>query len=184
MVTSMLRAVAIFLAAVHLMNIIGSYGIIAKIESSRQSKLADELDQDQYAGSDAITLRVPFSLPYSMGSEHYERTSGKIEYEKEVYYMVKHKYYNDTLYIVCVKDIKLAEIQNAYGELASAMSDKPGEKSHDRTVNIQIKDFETCSITALNISLYQLEALRLPAYRFSSKINYSSPLDEPPNVVS
>jgi hypothetical protein len=178
----MLRAVAIFLATVHLINIIGSYGIISRLESIHQNELADNLDQDHFSGSDAITLRVPFSLPYSSHSEHYERATGKIEYDNEVYYMVKHKFHNDTLYIVCVKDIKFAEINNAYNELAASMSDKPGEKSQNKTGTFQVKDFDTVGSTSLDISLFQLEVLRLPDYWFSLKMCSSSPLHQPPNA--
>ena len=181
----MTRAIAIFLIAVHLMNIVGIYGIIATVEDAHQKKISNELDDEEYAGSEAITLRIPFSLPNStyVENENYERTHGKIEYEGQVYYMVKHKYHNNMLYIVCVKDDKQTEISGALKNLAASMTDKQDANSSDKTIVISpIKDFEGTYAIELSTALVQLESLRLPEYSFSVIINTLSTPDQPPRV--
>lgn len=178
----MLRAISIFLIGVHLMNIIGSYGIIASLEMIHQQKISDELDQDQFAGSDAITLRIPFSLPYPTFNDSYERASGRIEYDDQIYYMVKQKFHNDTLFIVCVKDIKSAEIQTALENVAASMTDTPHKNSSGKLVSLQVKDFDVCDRVELAASLLPLESLGLPEYAFSAKIHPGSGPDQPPKV--
>jgi hypothetical protein len=181
----MTRAIAIFLIAIHLMNIIGIYSIIAIIEDVHQKEISDQLDDDEYAGSDAITIKIPYSLPYSTFSENknYERTHGKIEYEGQVYYMVKHKFQDNTLFIVCVRDAKLAGVTDAFKDLATSMTDKHNGKSSGKTVvTAPIKDYVGCHTVELQPSLIELESLRLPEVTFAAIINSQSPLDQPPRV--
>jgi hypothetical protein len=178
----MTRAIAIFLIAIHLMNIIGNYGIIINLETIHQKEISEQLNEDKFAGSAAITLRIPFSLPYSTHSENYERVSGRIEYEGQVYQLVKQKFHNDTLFIVCVEDARLTEIKDVFKNFAASMNDTHDGSTSGKTVNMQVKDFETCAIVQLSTALFQLEFLRLPDYTFSVKVNSESPLDQPPRA--
>lgn len=177
----MKRVLAILLIVVHLMNTIGNYGVAAKLAALHEAAVSDQLDADQYAGSNAITLRIPFSLPYS--TDTYERAVGKIEYEGEAYHMVKHKFHNDTLFIVCLKDSKLTKINGTLKDLAAAMGDSPDTKhSNKSSLVMLVKDFEDCASFCLNHSLFQLRSVHFPEYSFSAIINSESPLDQPPRA--
>ena len=179
----MTRALAILLIVVHLMNSIGFYALVANLERVHDQKISDQLDEDEYSGSDAITLKVPFSLPYSTFSDRYERVSGKIEYEGDHYYMIKHKFHNDTLFIVCVRNARLAEINYAYQNLATAAGDQHDGKSSNKTAaQFQVKDLETCTGIHVNANLFQLESIELPLYTFSAIAISDSPLEQPPNA--
>lgn len=182
----MTRIVAIFLIAIHLMNIIGIYGIITAIEDVHQRKVSTKLDDDEYAGSEAITLKIPFSLPPNSAykeNDNYERTHGKIEYEGQVYYMVKHKFYNNTLFIVCVKDAKLTGINDAFKNLAASMTDKHDKESSGKNIVISpVKDYVGCYAVEIDAAFIQLELLQLPRYSFSSIVNSQSAADHPPRA--
>lgn len=179
----MTRAIAIFLIGVHLMNIIGSYGIIANLENIHQRNISERLDENEFSGSSAITLRIPFSLPYSSYMENYERVSGRIEFEGHVYQLVKQKFVNDTLFIVCVKDIKLTEIKQTLQNLATSINDMPTDgKTSSKALIQQVKDFEGCGILSITTTWFELELLRLPFYRFSAILNFGFTLDQPPQA--
>lgn len=176
----MTRALAIFLIAVHMMNIMGSYGILAKLEVNHLGRISNLLDEDQFSGSTAITLRIPFSLPYSTYSENYERVSGRIEYEGEVYQLVKQKFHNDTLFIVCAMDGKLGEINRAFKDLASSMCGDQDGKSTNKALNLLVKDFEACLPVEPTCQLFQLAEFGLPEYIFLAELTSQVPPDQPP----
>jgi hypothetical protein len=175
----MARTAAIFLIAVHLMSIIGCYGILA-LEASHQDRISSELNEDEYAGANTITLRIPFSLPYSTLSPNYERVQGKIEYENQVYHLVKQKFHNDTLLIVCVKDSKLTKIKDVFEDLSASMGDhEPEGKPSGKVASSLVIDFEPCTIVQFDSPFLFLD-LGLPHYTFSSKVNSEFPVDQPP----
>jgi hypothetical protein len=180
----MARALSILLIAVHLMNIIGCYGIFAGLESSYQDKISDKLNADEFAGSQAITLRVPFNLPYANFPRNYERVQGKIEYEGEVYQLVKQKFYNDTLFIVCFRDAKLNEIKDAFRNYTAAMgADTSSDgKQSSRIVNFLLKDFEPTTTVKIDVDLFLVGLFRAPGYFFSEKTNPEFLVDQPPKV--
>ena len=88
------------------------------------------LNADHYAGSETITIRVPLNMPYSSNSDSYERTNGEFEYNGEFYRLVKQKRYNDTLYVVCIKDIDHQRLKETLNQYANSLTDKtPVQKS-------------------------------------------------------
>ena len=179
----MTRILTILLIVLHLMNTIGSYGILAKLSADHEKSVSEQLDEDKYAGSNTITLKVPFSLPYHTNTGNYERAIGKIQYEGQTYHMVKHKFYNDTLFIVCLKDTKLTEIDKTLTRLAESMaSNREAKDSNTSTVSIQIRDFEVSLPIQFSRPSIQLLSLELPAYFFASIIHSVSPLYLPPKA--
>ena len=100
----MKRVAILIILIVFLLNAVGFYGILLGLQLKFASEVNKQLDEDQYTTSDAITFRVPMSIPYSIEEQDYHRVTGEFEHEGEVYRLVKQKLYKDTLYIVCVKD--------------------------------------------------------------------------------
>lgn len=138
------RVAAIFLILMHLLNIVGYHGLFFGLEALNNKEILTDLDFDIYAGSDAITLRVPISLPYPVNHDNYQRVNGAFEYEGVLYRLVKQKLYNDTLYVVCYKDQVGKKIKDAIQEMAHAINDQPTDNksgSGKKLANV-IKDFE------------------------------------------
>jgi hypothetical protein len=123
--------------------VIGYYGIFSGFEVINNAEILNRLDGDKYAGSQAITLRIPISLPYSTNQNTYERVDGKFNHDGEIYRLVKQKLYNDTLFVICIKDEKGTKIENTLNDLGRAFSDNGSEsKSPAKLVFTFIKDFE------------------------------------------
>lgn len=53
---------------------------------------------------DEVEVQVPVVFPYAYYQNDFETTNTSIQYEGEYYRITKHKYDNDTLYLVFVRD--------------------------------------------------------------------------------
>jgi hypothetical protein len=146
----MSRLTAIFLIVVHLVNLVGGYTMFIHMERDNSRKLSAQLDNDEYAGREAITIKIPYSLPYSNHPEHYERVDGSFEHDGQIYRLVKQKLFNDTLYVVCVKDAKGTEIRNDFKGYVSTFTNHASDsKSESKSLLQLTKDFEPPMIVAV-----------------------------------
>ncbi len=66
----------------------------------------------------------------------------------EFYRLVKQKYQNDTLFMVCIKDHASKRIEQAVTDYVKTFTDKPIDTKHSGKVNTNfIKDFLPSRIT-------------------------------------
>jgi hypothetical protein len=136
--------------ALFLMNMLGLYGVFLGVQFNYSREVAQNLDDNRYAGADEMTFRVPLTLPYYTDSREYERVRGEFEVEGEVYQLVKQKLLRDTLYIVCVKDHDSKKIKQALADYVKTFTDKPeNSKSGAKLVPQLSKDFLAYRITVV-----------------------------------
>jgi hypothetical protein len=136
------KVIAIFLVILILFNTLGFYGIFVGLRYKAKKDIVHRLDNDQYQYKETITLKVPLSIPYNTDDEDYERVDGEVEYQGEFYRLVKQKLVSDTLYIVCIKDIKSKQIKQALADYVKSFTDKPADnKSQGKMQTTFIKDF-------------------------------------------
>lgn len=137
----MKKLLCISLIGFYLVNLVGGYWVFYAIQQQSKTRLAHELDGDHYAGSQAITIKLPLSQPVS-GNDNYERVDGEFEFEGTIYRLVKQKFYKDTAYIVCYKDERTLAIKDALEDYVKSFTDKSSEKKSDtRTASLFIKDY-------------------------------------------
>lgn len=125
----------------HLLNVAGCYWIFYAFQKRSKAELAQQLDIDSYAGSQAITIKLPLSSPQESNNSNYERVDGELVYEGVTYRLVKQKFYQDTAYIVCYKDEKTITIKNALEEYVDTFTDIPAEKKSESKAFSFIKDY-------------------------------------------
>lgn len=171
------------LILLHLLNVVGYYGIFFGLKVLNDSRVNADLDRNMYAGSEAMTLRIPFSLPYSSNQENYERIDGKFEYEGRIYRIVKQKLYNDTLYVVCVNDQMGKILEDSFVELAQSITGTSTDtKPSGKPVILLMKDFEKCEKLGVNITQNAIDIEdKRPSYidfPYSNSFIYS--IDPPP----
>ncbi len=125
------------------MNTMGYYAIFLGFQVHSDRKFTSRLESDRYAEDDLITIKVPVSIPYMMDREDYSRADGKFSSEGRQYRMVKQKYAQDTLTIVCVRDTDSEQIQVALSDYVSTFTDSPAQPAkHTSKASISfIKDF-------------------------------------------
>lgn len=125
-----------------LFNALGFYGLFVGLRIKTTQDIVERLDLNQYSDSETITLKVPLSLPYTAGNDQYKRVNGEIEYNGEFFRLVKQKLSNDTVYIVCIKDVQSKKIKQALNDYVKTFSDKPvNTKSTSKIFQTIIKDY-------------------------------------------
>jgi len=123
----------------------GGYCLFCGVQQLHYKTLAQRLDMDSYAGSQAITIKLPVDETYRSNMDNYERVDGEFEYEGTMYRLVKQKFYNDTAYIVCYKDDKGIAIKDALKDyVKSFATDTTDKKSDDKPFTFFIKDYLRC----------------------------------------
>lgn len=142
----MKRGLTLFLLALFLLNVLGYYGVFVGLEFKNSREMQARFDNEDYARSQEITIKVPLTVPYATDSREYTRVDGEFEHQGEVYRMVKQKLQSDTLYIVCVKDNASKDIKQALADYVKTFTDKPvSEKSNTKAAQNLIKDYMASS---------------------------------------
>ena len=126
----------------HLLNVAGCYWIFYAFQKRNKEALAQQLDMDSYAGSQAITIKLPLSGTKETDNSNYERVDGEFVYEGVSYRLIKQKFYQDTAYIVCYRDDKTIALKDALQDYVDTFTDTPTEKkSEGKTLFSFIKDY-------------------------------------------
>jgi hypothetical protein len=118
------RSVAAFFLVIFLFNVGGYHFVFWALKSNAKADLLHRLDADAYSSEDVVILTLPLSLPYPIHDAGYERADGEVEFGGEFYHMVKQKVENDTIFMVCIKDVEQKRIQrtiNEYIDLAGSL---------------------------------------------------------------
>jgi hypothetical protein len=136
----MKRVITYLLTALLLLNVLGYYGLFLGLKYQHTISLTHRLDENNYKEAETFTLKVPLSVPYSSNTA-YERMDGEFEHQGEFFRLVKQKLLNDTLYIVCIKDIRSKHIKQALAEYVKTFGDHPIQSKSTDTVPLFIKDY-------------------------------------------
>jgi hypothetical protein len=132
-----------------------------------KTDLLQRLDAEQYASEEVVILRLPVSLPYAVHQPDFAAANGEVEYKGQYYNMVKQKVKNDTLFMVCIKDMNRSRLENAINEYTNgAVSNLPA--STGDAMDILGKLFKDYTIT-------DVESLLVP-FQIASK-KFSAPTD-------
>jgi len=136
------RIITICLLFVFLLNALGFYGILVGLRWQNSREVNERLEADNYSEAEARTFKIPLTIPYGADSRDYERVEGEFAYEGETFRLVKQRMYRDTLYLVCVKDIKAKEINQALSDYVKTFTDKPVSPKQSLKISFDFsKDF-------------------------------------------
>lgn len=118
----MKRFLAYFNLSIFLLAVLGYYGILSGMKAHSGKRLTKKLETEMYDLGGNITVKVPFSLPFEVTSEYYEREDGEFEMDGETFRIIKQRHYNDTLYIVCIRDEQTTRIKSAIHDLVQTFA--------------------------------------------------------------
>lgn len=120
----------------------GYYGVFLGMQYRNDVAMTKVLDADQYDDSQSFTIKIPVAVPYMTDNVDFQRVDGKFEHQGEHYRLVKQKYANDTLTIVCVKDPEHKRISQALSNYVKNFSDQSGDQNQNSKVTVNfIKDY-------------------------------------------
>ena len=159
----------------------GYYFIFMGLEFRHDSAMVKRLDNESFSTANAITIKVPMAIPYSSGSEEFNRVDGKFVHEGQVYRLVKQRFLNDTLTIVCVRDHQDERIKNALGDYLKTYTEHNADQSSNAKVAFTfIKDFisQSFSVTQSSFGWETLSVRNSPPRVFIS--SYYAAIVHPP----
>ena len=105
--------------------------------------LQQHLDAFDYPEDQAVTIKIPLTLPYQLNREGFERLAGEFEYHGEFYKLVKQKLENDTLSIVCIKDHKEKQLVSTMIDFVKLSSDLPATSNMMKLLGNFLKEYDT-----------------------------------------
>jgi hypothetical protein len=120
------------------------------LRTQAKTDLLHRLDADVYSSEEVVVLSIPVTLPYPVHDGAYKRANGELEYKGEFYQLVKQKFENDTLFMVCVKDRHQKRIQRTMNEFTNLANNLPASTKH--TLDLFGKLFKDYTATAFSIA--------------------------------
>lgn len=88
-------------------------------------RFSEMLDNEEINPEDTYLFKVPLTLPYQITDNGFEKVDGLIEHRGTFYRLVKQKYANDTLHIVCIRDQVQKRIADELTRYAKLSNDVP-----------------------------------------------------------
>ena len=149
----MKKVVSLSLIFVLLLNVLGYYGVFVGLEYRNDIAMTRSFDRGAYEESNTVTISLPLSIPYMTDNTEFERVDGIFEHEGEFYRLVKQKYSNDTLTVVCVKDVENKRIHEALSQYVKTFTDKASDQQQSGKLSISfIKDYYFTPFSIKSIS--------------------------------
>ncbi len=111
---------------IHACNILGYSAVFNMLQQKASDAVVAKLDKGSYNENELVEIKVPLSMPYSIERKEYERYDGQIEIFGVVHNYVKRKFFNDTLYLLCLPSHKENAIASAKSEYAKDVNDLTG----------------------------------------------------------
>jgi hypothetical protein len=113
----------VFLLVLMVFNTVGYYGILLIMECRMSDEMTALLDENGDEINGDLLLTFPLEV-YTPDSPNYERTTGELNYEGQVYRLVKQKRYHGMLYMICVKDDNSTRVRAAMGEFSNTFTNQ------------------------------------------------------------
>lgn len=121
----MKKSVSWSLAFLLILNVFGYYLFFVTLQYSNEIAMTRLLDADSYDEQEALTIRLPLTVPYMADDETFRRVEGKFWHDGQFYRLVKQKYAQDTLTVICVRDHKKVRIQEVISKFVKSFTDTP-----------------------------------------------------------
>lgn len=125
-----------------ILNVFGYYLFFVALQYRNEIAMTRQLDADSYNENEAITIRLPLTVPYLGDEKTFRRAEGKFWHEGQFYRMVKQKYARDTLTVICVRDEEKVRIHEAISEFVKTFTDTPIQsQASSKFVQFMVKDY-------------------------------------------
>jgi hypothetical protein len=137
------RTASILLLAVFLFNVGGYYLVFWGVRQHHNHQFDAQLDANQYSNEETVELKFHIPLPYPSLQYSYERVRGRFEHNGEFYKLIKKQLQNDTLYVVCIRDVQEQQIVETMKTVENLATDTPASEKELSVFSKLLKDFES-----------------------------------------
>ena len=103
------KYLSVFFLLLMVLNTAGYYAFLVILRDHTAQASVRKIQSNINEPGGNMIIKVPLALPYAGNSEEYVSAAGDFTYEGKVYQIMKQRFYNDTLYIVCVHDYNTTE---------------------------------------------------------------------------
>ena len=173
----MRRLLSAVLLMVFLFNLGGYYAFFSVLRIKASRELSAQLDQGEYDEQQTIEVNLPLTLPYPIQGAGFERSKQFFTIGEEHYQVVKHKYENDVLTIVCVKD----ERSKDFTDLIQSMDEQQsGEDGKASLLSKVIQEFVSSDILMLRQGLTCYREIEQSIFISSAASGWNSLVFSPP----
>jgi hypothetical protein len=135
-ISELKKALSILMLAIFTFNLGGYYVFFWALKAQANQELSAKLDEGHYDESQTFEIQIPLTLPYPLQSTGFERQYGQFTYQGEQYQVVKQKYENDVLTIVCLKDAKVNHLEKVSAAFAETSGAQPVQEG---SLNLPLK---------------------------------------------
>lgn len=141
----MKQAAAFFLIVLFSFNLVGYRFLFDCMQTYAASQTAALVDSRDYDDAQLKEIKVPINMPYQSNWSSYERFSGQVKIDGHVYQYVKRKVANDTLYLLCIPDVKSQKVEMARVEFFKMTNDLDpfGHANSDKSAGHAHKNFQS-----------------------------------------
>ncbi|MBI1767189.1 MAG: hypothetical protein HYR67_02305 [Bacteroidetes bacterium] len=140
----MKRIIAIFFTFIFLLNVIGYYGIYVGMVHKANVKADRAIDDNTYDRAQTVTIKIPLTLPYPI-QNGFERISGNFEHGGEFFTLIEQKYENDTVYVVCLKNLEKKQAHAVLNDIVKQSTDQSSTNQTSKALVGFLKDYNPLS---------------------------------------
>ena len=180
---------AIFFLLLFAFNWFGYRLVYEYLQQKSNHNLEALFDQNIYNESELVELKVAVNVPYQSSRADFERCDGEINVDGIIYKYVKRKLSNDTLYLMCLKNIDKMSLERAKNKIYKVtndlQNDQNGTADHYKSVtkNLQPVYNESSFDVTINSPLSDVEKLWLPTNTKIIKLLSHQTPEQPPDVA-
>ena len=179
------------LLAVFFFNWFGYRLLSSVMEERANAKVEEQLDCAHYDISELTLIKIPAegNLPYANNLRDFKRVNGSIEIEGMLYNYVKWRLFDDTLEFLCLPNPFTTKLQNAkiifyklINDLQNTGQSRKSNPSSNFSKNISSEYYIA---TEFSGSFNPCFIISQESFFISTAIpiNFSSPIDYPPEAV-
>jgi hypothetical protein len=158
----------------------GYYLVFVGMEYRHDVRMSRSLDEDVYDPSRVVTLKIPLAVPYMYDNADFVRVAGKFQHKGETYRLIKQRYQQDTLTVICMKDQYARQIKDAMADYVSTFADQQPDGDNPHKVPTFIKDYIPFHIVLKSKSAGWVAEIPSTVTAVDLTARYSSIIQHPP----
>lgn len=112
----------------------GYYPFLSLVTQQLSRNTQKKIESNIHDIGGNMIIKMPMSLPYGPDSNEYQPISGEITYQDTVYQFIKQRFYQDTLYVVCIRDYHTTEAKGKVVDYLKSLSSQ--NKQEDNSLKI------------------------------------------------
>jgi len=144
------RILSFCFAILILFNTVGHVYVLNWYHHELDRKAEELIDEHVSEISGNLIFTLPVAMPDALSSTEYTRVDGEIKFEGHLYRMVKQKVQGTLLYIVCVRDDRMREVDEQVNEIIAAVSGQATKDPSATGAKVLSSLLKYCDISSLS----------------------------------